>query len=118
MANGIHPESEVQAFDIDADADNLSFDLDRVFEPDCSKEQLITRLTQASQFRLLNPAFLMGDRAAPPFVVSIDELASFLADDAAVLVTPACSSLHVPDEVNLAQSMPFDGCHVKGNNRD
>nr|CDS19609.1 dnaJ subfamily B [Echinococcus granulosus] len=43
------------------------------------KEKLISRLAKASQFRLLNPAFLMGDLTAPPFA-DPEELADFLME--------------------------------------
>lgn len=43
------------------------------------KEKLISTLAKASQFRLLNPAFLMGDLSAPPFA-DPEELADFLME--------------------------------------
>ncbi|VDM30730.1 unnamed protein product [Hydatigera taeniaeformis] len=43
------------------------------------KEKLISMLAKASQFRLLNPAFLMGDLTAPPFA-DPEELADFLME--------------------------------------
>ncbi|KAL5107393.1 Menin [Taenia crassiceps] len=43
------------------------------------KEKLISTLAKASQFRLLNPAFLMGDLTAPPFA-DPEELADFLME--------------------------------------
>uniref|UniRef100_A0A5K3F5H8 Menin n=1 Tax=Mesocestoides corti TaxID=53468 RepID=A0A5K3F5H8_MESCO len=68
----LHSDEEILKDDF---LDSYVFSVDASF----SKDELISRLARASQFRLLNPAFLMGDLSASPFV-SPEELDAFLIE--------------------------------------
>ena len=84
LTNSEPPKQSLPPFESLFDGMDREEDLLDVYSlvVDCcegSKEKVISRLARASQFRLLNPAFLMGDLSAPPFVTS-EELNDFLME--------------------------------------
>lgn len=93
--------------EVTQDTDSCCLNSNECSSSSSPKERIILRLVRASQFHLLNPAFLLGDLTAPPFVVSPEELEVFFQTK----TDPATTGCDVDQAVMVKPTVPSPSNH-------